>query len=125
MLLKFTGTTRRVVGEHVWSRENNWVAPVDADLAAVLITSPDDRFVIADEEPLVQLVGREHASLLLIEGVGSVEALSSLKASETRKVAESAGIEYGALRDWIKAARQEQGAPPGEDAEDGNDSNGG
>ena len=76
MLLKFTGTTKRVVGGHVWARENNWVAPVDEDLAAVLITSPGDRFIIADEEPLLQLVGRECAPLLLIEGIGSVEAVN-------------------------------------------------
>lgn len=122
MLLKFTGTTKRVVGAHVWSRENNWLASVDDDLAAILITSPGDRFVIADDDPLLKIVGREYAPALLVEGIGSPDALAGLKASEARKVAKAIGAEYGVVRKWIDAARNEIGAAPGQETEDGSDS---
>jgi hypothetical protein len=69
--------TVRVVGDWVWRPENGYACEVnDALDAANLMTLPG--FDVAEDEPLVALVGREHTFELALAGVASVGDLVAL-----------------------------------------------
>jgi hypothetical protein len=57
MRIRYVGpkVIRRLVGPYEWSRETGFVQDVqEAELAAELLTDPSGRFVLDDDEPLLE-----------------------------------------------------------------------
>jgi hypothetical protein len=109
MLIKYTRSARRIIGELVWSRENRWTAEVtDAGLISELLTHPayGRDFAVADEEPLAQIVGTHVAPLLVVEaGITTAAQLAALDA-EGRKFLAGRMLETArTVNGWVSQAK--------------------
>lgn len=124
MLVHFTQTNRhRIIGELEWSPENRHVAEVsDAALLAELFTDPryDGKFVVAQAEPLVAIVGSVNATLLPVEmGLTSVAELAELDQDGRKALASRLLETTRTVNGWVEQARKLIGADEeaGEQAE--------
>lgn len=113
MKFKFTGNpnTRRIVGDVIWSRENEHVAEVtDPVLCVDLLTSPGNEFEVAQDEPLMQVIQdfEKLADLALFEIV-SIEALAELNKQGITAMAEFSGHSEKEIRAWVTRAKQVHG----------------
>ena len=107
MLIQYTGGARqRIVGSHVWSQANGFVADIlDAELAATLLTARG--FVVAHDEPLAGLpgVGAQRVAELTLVGIAS---MGDLRALDDAGIARVAGLIWASekqIRNWVELAR--------------------
>ncbi len=115
MLIAYRGPSGvRLVGPHRWEARNGFMQEIaDAELAAQLLTQPGDGFVIAETEPLRQIVGASALEALLFAGVASVQDLADFAEQDygesndslLDQLAFAAAVEPSQLRAWAVAAR--------------------
>ncbi len=100
MLIRYTGNSQtRIVGKYTW----NWgrqAAQVEADDVGDLITH--DGFEIDTADPLLQLVGRDMANAMAVEGITCPAELAQVK--EIKALAVSLGVTQKQCRFWVKSA---------------------
>lgn len=109
MLIRYTGSGgRRIVGPYEWNRENGYVVEVvQAEEAADLLTHGG--FEIAEGDSLLEIAGdRDRAGELVLAGVSSPEWLRGLGAKEIKALAKETGISEEDIREWVKAAGEEE-----------------
>ncbi len=111
MRVRFTRSSRRLIGQYEWSAGNGYVCEVtDPDLLQELFTNPayDNDFVVADDEPLARIAGSTHgAQLLVVYGrVASIEQLANLTKEEANRLAAALVETPRTVNGWIEAARQ-------------------
>lgn len=104
MLIHYTGTGRRTIGEYTWSRGERTLEVTDLALIGYALTTPGERFTIADNDPLLTLVGRDRAGALVIEGVHD---LATLVAAGVATVQQATGCTRKQAADWMKSARKQ------------------
>lgn len=103
MRLKYFGTHRRLVGPYEWNGKGAVADVTEADLAALLLTQPDEAFEIADDEPLLAVASADEAGRLLLAGMTGIE---SLAAAEAADVAAALEISLTKARALIRKAKQ-------------------
>ena len=101
------GVTRRIVGPYVWSRENNAVTDVDAEMAASLLTQPVEEFIVDKSEPLLALGGMtaQYAAEMTLAGVGSMADLAALDEDGRERFARVMSAGRRSVDDWARQAR--------------------
>ena len=107
MRIKYTGTIGlRIVDGYAWSAENGRVQDVvEPDLILNLLTH--EGFSVADDEPLLQLLGsRDLVGKLVVEQPGlDMAFLASLKKKEIKSLADSLGVTPAEVEAWVTSAR--------------------
>jgi hypothetical protein len=103
MRLKYLGTHRRLVDAYEWNGKNAVADVTEAELAALLLTQPDESFEIAGDEPLLQLVTGDEAGALVVAGIAGVEPLAAATAKD---VANALDITTAQARALIGKAKQ-------------------
>lgn len=111
MRIRWTGAkvVRRVVGEYEWSRKTGFVQDVrDPELAAELLTSPGEKFVVEQDEPLVTLngVGPQRVAELALAGIGTMADLTVLDEEGIERLTEGIWASEKQVRAWVKEARE-------------------
>lgn len=83
------GVTIRLVGVYRWAPDTGYVADVDADTAAELLTQPRNEFVVDSDDPLLSIsgIGSQRAAELALAGIGSMADLAALNSDEIERLA--------------------------------------
>ena len=93
-----------MVGDWAWRPENGYVCEVnDALSAANLMTLTG--FDVAEDEPLVEIAGREHTFELALAGVASVGDLASLDEDGIANAALVCCVSREEVIHWIQLGR--------------------
>jgi len=100
---------QRVIGQHVWSAENDHTCRVDdVDLLQELFTNPayKDEFYVSPDDDLVVIVGNVHtAQVLLVYGrVASVAQLAHLSKEAVKALANSTLETARTVSGWVTKA---------------------
>lgn len=103
MLIRFTGPRHhlRYWGPYEFSREAGFVHEVSAEDAALMLTTPRERFAVDEAEPLLQVMSAEQAGLLALEGVGSVGDLANLAGERVKEVAKALRVRRTTVEAWV------------------------
>lgn len=113
MRIRFTGPrfVRRLVGPYEWSKATGFVQDVDARTAAELLTAPEGRFVLDNDEDLLALdgIGPQRAAELALAGIGSLADLTALDRDGERRLAEAVWASTRQIRKWVRSAREQLG----------------
>lgn len=107
MRIQYHGINHRIVNEYEWPTRGSVQEVTDATVAAVLLTEPNGRFEIADDEPLLELMSREDAGALLLHGVTSISDLVNLSAGEMDRLVGDISISKRKLSALVKQAGKE------------------
>jgi len=105
------GVTRRLIGRHEWSTRTGYVADVEAELAASLLTQPEREFAVAPDEPLLALASGvqpadDWAAMMALAGVGILADLAALDGNGLERLAKETGASLKQVRAWAAKARQ-------------------
>ena len=78
-----------MVGAYRWAQDTGYVADVDADTAAELLTQPRNEFVVDSDDPLLSIrgIGPQRAAELALAGIGSMDDLAALNPDEIERLA--------------------------------------
>ena len=100
----------RAVGELEWSIRTDFVQEVDTDLALELLTTPGERFLVAEDEPLLGLPGMDEGRLitLVAHGVTSMAGLAALSAAEVKALALAMWGSSREIGEWVRLAGQQE-----------------
>lgn len=99
---------RRLVAHYEWSTATGFVQEVtEADLAAELLTAPDQRFAVDTAEPLLTLkgVGQQRAAELALAGIGSMADLAALDGAGVQRLAALINGSQQQVRAWVRQAQ--------------------
>lgn len=109
MLIKYTGVAiaaERQVEDYRWNPDNNYLQDVtDPKLVLNLLLHTQSQFAISLDDPLLQLVGPQSIERLVLAGIIDVNALTSFKGDELKRVADETEVSVQQLKAWIKEAR--------------------
>lgn len=88
MRIRYTGqATVRIVGDHTWSPANGYTDEVaDPTMVLELLSHPPGDFAVADDEPLLAVVGADGIQeLVLAAGIATMDAYEAAHAAEEGK----------------------------------------
>lgn len=107
MRIRYTGTVGlRIVDGYAWSADNGRVQEVaEPEMALNLLTH--EGFSVAEDEPLLQILGSSDLVGKLVVEMGLVDilALSQLKKKEIKMLADSLGVTVLDVEAWVTSAR--------------------
>lgn len=98
----------RVVGDLVWQGAGTVLEVAEAETVVKLLLQPGDQFVIAWDEPLLQLEGvDEHvAGSMALEGIGGLADLAELTARPAGQLAKALGLDREVVKAWVAEAKK-------------------
>jgi hypothetical protein len=110
MLIRYTGSSviRRTVGPYEWSQATQFVQDVPADMAADLLTSPENAFEVDGREPLLRAAPipttDDFMAGLAMAGVESARQLAAMDEDDLLHVALSAELDPTTIIAWASNA---------------------
>lgn len=95
----------RLIRDYRWEEGNGFVADVDAQTAAELLTYPRPDFRLSNDDPLLALEGMTEilAAHLALYGVGSIDDVANLSPVIADSLSER--ISMGLLESWVEQAQ--------------------
>lgn len=111
MKLRWVGplVVKRMIDAYEWSRETGFVQDVtDAGLAAELLTSPREPFVVDADDALVVLsgVGPQRVAEMALAGIVTLVDLAALDETGIKRLDRAIWASAKQIRAWVKQARE-------------------
>jgi hypothetical protein len=104
MLIQWNGVGQRVAFDATW--QDGSVAEVDSGVAGELLSQPDERFIVAAEDPLAKIAGDHASALALFCSVFTVADLAALDEEGVDRVSRSTGAPHDTVMKWAEMARE-------------------
>jgi predicted flap endonuclease-1-like 5' DNA nuclease len=108
MRIRYVGGGTRVWGEHVFDEGNGFVAEVEVEVAAEMLTYPRPQFVVDGDEALLNIngVGPQTVGELALAGIGGVRDLGALDEDGIERLDKGIWASRKQIEDWRGQARE-------------------